>query len=251
MQLRGLAGACDCNTNVNGLGLIDKTKIIQAAKNPFPIVAAFATGVVSNVIANKISDYISKPKTGNVSGFIPSSGISDMKFNTIGLQGKFRKLIGDPEEGFSMLFYGLPKSGKSTIALEFAKELAEKHGKVLFVAIEEKFGYTLQEKLQRVNAIHPNLFISETIPDDLSSFDFVFIDSISRAGLTDSNLESMKAKYPKTAFVFIFHSTKGGNYRGTQTFAHNQDVIVEVNAGIAKAKGRFAPENEVIFFNYE
>ena len=79
------------------------------------------------------------------------------------------------------MVYGLPKSGKSTLCIDFAKYLAENHGKVLYCAIEEKFGYTLKEKIERLQASHPNLFVSETIPDGLSKYDFVFIDSVSRA----------------------------------------------------------------------
>jgi KaiC/GvpD/RAD55 family RecA-like ATPase len=50
------------------------------------------------------------------------------------------------------MVFGLPKSGKSTLCIDFAKFLAEYHGKVLYVAIEEGFGYTLKEKFERLGA---------------------------------------------------------------------------------------------------
>jgi predicted ATP-dependent serine protease len=162
-----------------------------------------------------------------------------MQFETIGLQGKYRDLIGDPCEGFTAMVYGLPKSGKSTLCIDFAKYLAEHHGKVLYVAIEERFGYTLKEKFERLHAIHPNLVIAEKLPEDLSPFRFVFIDSVSKAGLTADELANLHKQNPKTAFIFIFHTTKEGNFRGKQDFAHDVDVIIEVANGIAKSNGRF------------
>ena len=162
-----------------------------------------------------------------------------MQFETIGLQGKYRELIGDPSVGFSAMVFGLPKSGKSTLCIDFARHLAEHNGKVLYVAIEEGFGYTLKEKFERLNAIHPNLVIAEILPDDLSQFQFVFIDSVSKAGLTTDDLTRLLKENPKTAFIYIFHTTKEGNFRGKQDFAHDVDVIIEVEKGGAKANGSF------------
>ena len=170
---------------------------------------------------------------------ISSVELAGMNFETIGLQGKYRELIGDPSVGFSAMVFGLPKSGKSTLCIDFAKHLAENHGKVLYVAIEEGFGYTLKEKFERLGAIHPNLVISESIPLDLSPFQYVFIDSVSKAGLSSEDLTTIRKDNPKTAFIFIFHTTKAGNFRGKQDFAHDVDAIIEVDRGVATSNGRF------------
>ncbi|HEY4784758.1 MAG TPA: hypothetical protein VIH57_01860 [Bacteroidales bacterium] len=179
---------------------------------------------------------------------IPSTQLQGMQFETIGLQGKYRELIGDPCIGFTAMVYGLPKSGKSTLCIDFARYLAEHHGKVLYVAIEEKFGYTLKEKFERLKAIHPNLVIAEKLPEDLSPFQFVFIDSVSKAGLTTDDLTSLHKENPKTAFIFIFHTTKEGNFSGKQDFAHDVDVIIEVENGAAEANGRFGVGGRISVF---
>lgn len=171
-----------------------------------------------------------------------------MQFETIGLQGKYRELIGDPSVGFSTMVYGLPKSGKSTLCIDFARHLAEHHGKVLYVAIEEGFGYTLKEKFERLNAIHPNLVIAEKLPDNLSTYQFVFIDSISKAGLSTEDLTAIRQKNPRTSSIFIFHTTKEGNFRGKQGFAHDVDVIIDVEKGVARANGRFGTEGTMNIF---
>lgn len=179
---------------------------------------------------------------------ITSTELAGMDFETIGLKGKYRDLIGDPSVGFSAMVFGLPKSGKSTLCIDLAKHLAENHGKVLYVAIEEGFGYTLKEKFERLGAIHPNLVIAEKLPDDLSPYPFVFIDSVSKAGLSSADLTRIRKSNPKTAFIFIFHTTKEGNFRGKQDFAHDVDVIIEVENGVAKANGRFGVGGQMDVF---
>lgn len=170
---------------------------------------------------------------------VPSGELLGMEFQTIGLKGKYKELIGDPSVGFSAMVYGLPKSGKSTLCLDFAKHLAEHHGKVLFCAVEEGFGYTLKEKIERLNASHPNLYITDRVPSDVSMYQFVFIDSVSKAGIDIPDIELLRKQHPETSFIFIYHTTKEGRFKGTNTHAHEVDVIIEVAKGEAKATGRF------------
>jgi len=199
-------------------------------------------------IPQKKSPGLSGPEPVEIPEVIRSTDLAEMNFETIGLKGKYRELIGDPSVGFSAMIYGLPKSGKSTLCIDFAKHLAEHHGKVLYCAIEEKFGYTLKEKIDRLQASHPNLFVSETIPEDLSKYDFVFIDSVSRAGLDMDAIRKLRHDNPRTAFIFIYHTTKEGNFRGKNENAHEVDVIVEVADGKAIGNGRFGIGGEVGVF---
>ncbi|MHA8108438.1 AAA family ATPase [Aquirufa sp. A-Brett2-W8] len=173
-------------------------------------------------------------------GMIVSSGeLLAMDFQTIGLQGKYKELIGDPSVGFTAMVYGLPKSGKSTLCLDFANYLAAHHGKVLFCAIEEGFGYTLKEKIERLKAHHPNLYITDRVPENLNDFQFVFIDSVSKAGMDVNAIDQLRKMHPDTSFIFIYHTTKEGNFKGVNEHAHEVDVIVQVDKGKATSTGRF------------
>lgn len=170
---------------------------------------------------------------------VNSRELLKMDFQTIGLQGKYRELIGDPSVGFFAMVFGLPKSGKSTMCLDFANHLAANHGKVLYCAIEEGFGYTLKEKIERLKAHHSNLFVTDRVPEHLDQFNFVFIDSVSKAGLEVSDMDEMRKMNPNTSFIFIYHTTKEGKFRGVNAHAHEVDVIIEVEKGKATSTGRF------------
>jgi hypothetical protein len=176
---------------------------------------------------------------------ISSAALLGMAFETIGLQGKYRQLIGDPSVGFSAMVFGLPKSGKSTLCLDFAHYLAQHHGKVLYCAIEEGFGYTLQEKVNRLKAAHPRLFVTDRVPENPGQFDFVFIDSVSKAGLEIEDMDTLRKAHPRTSFIFIYHTTKEGRFKGSNTHAHEVDVIIQVENGRAKGNGRFGVGGEV------
>lgn len=174
-------------------------------------------------------------------GMIVSSGeLLAMEFQTIGLKGKYRELIGDPSVGFTAMVYGLPKSGKSTMCLDFANYLASHHGKVLYCAIEEGFGYTLKEKIERLKAHHSNLYITDRVPENLNGFNFVFIDSVSKAGMDVNAIDQLRKMHPDTSFIFIYHTTKEGNFKGVNEHAHEVDVIIQVEKGKASSTGRFS-----------
>lgn len=181
-----------------------------------------------------------------------STDFADMKFNTIGFTGKWLELIGDPCRGFTAMIFGKPKLGKSYLAIDMAGYLARNHGKVLYVAREEKLDATLQKKLNDKNVAHINLFVSDHLPEDLSAYDFVFLDSVNKLNLTTKDLDSLKAKNPGKCFVYIFQTTKMGLFRGKNEFQHDVDVVIEVlEKGKAVQFGRFNQGGEMNIFEKE
>lgn len=250
-ELNGLLGNCDCA----GLGTVNKTKIVEVAKNPFPYIGAFMVGIASNVIANKIADKIkigkesaagTEEKATGLAGVINSNDLKNMQFETLHIKSPYLELIGDPSKNFKAMVFGPPKEGKSTFCINFAKYLAENHGKVLYCGIEEMLGYTIKEKFERLNAYHPNIDIAEILPDKFTGYDFIFIDSVTRAKLQVNDLQKMISDNPDKAFIFVFHTTKEGEFRGEQSFKHDVDIVIEVNLSkdgqnsIAKSYGRFS-----------
>jgi hypothetical protein len=174
------------------------------------------------------------PKSGTS---VQSTRFLGATFDTFNFTGKWENFIGKPDRNFKIMIYGKGGSGKSTFALKFAHYLASSIGKrVLYVAGEEKLGYTLHEKIERLNVAHPNLYMNDKLKD-LSKSDVIFIDSVNTLALEPSDLERLPEN---KAYVWIFQCTKDGKYRGSQAFEHNADTVIEVENMTAKmGKNRF------------
>lgn len=169
-----------------------------------------------------------------------STDFANLQFNTLGFKDKWLEFIGDPTPGFTAMVFGMPKMGKSYLCVDFAGYLARNHGRVLYVAKEEKLDKTLQDKLKDKNVAHENLFVSDALPLDLSNFDFVFLDSVNKIGLTPKNLEKLKADNKGKSFIYVFQATKGGQFKGNNEFQHDVDIVIEVpEQGKAIQFGRF------------
>ena len=169
-----------------------------------------------------------------------STDFTNLKFDTIGFKNKWLDFIGDPAPGFTAMVYGRPKMGKSYLCVDFAGYLARNHGKVLYVAKEERLDKTLQDKLKNKDVAHVNLFVADLLPTDLADYDFIFLDSVNRLGLTAKDLEELKEKNKGKSFIYVFQVTKEGKFRGNNEFQHNVDVVIDLpELGKAVQFGRF------------
>lgn len=176
----------------------------------------------------------------------------NLKFQTLGFFGKWRAFIGDPAKGFTAMVFGKPKMGKSFLCVDFADYLAKNHGRVLYVAKEEGLDMTLQEKLRIKGISNPNLDVTGAIPQDLSPYDFIFLDSVNKLGLSAQDLETLKTTYPDKSFVYVFQTTKEGNFRGANEFQHDVDIVIEVpEIGKAVQNGRYNQGGEMQIFEQE
>lgn len=184
-------------------------------------------------------------------GLMNSLDFVNMQFDTLGFTGKWLELIGDPSSNFTAMVFGKPKMGKSYLCIDFAGYLARHHGKVLYVAKEEGLDLTLQQKLADKTVAHPKLDVASYLPTSLAKYDFVFLDSVNRLGLKPEDLNRLKAQNPTKSFVFIFQTTKDGNFRGANSFQHDVDVVIEVpEKGKAIQMGRFNQGGETNIFEY-
>ncbi|MGB3468641.1 MAG: hypothetical protein WBA74_25375, partial [Cyclobacteriaceae bacterium] len=183
---------------------------------------------------------------------VNSQDIQRMAFKRLGFTGRWLALIGDPAPGFTAMIFGKPKMGKSYLAIDFAGYLARQHGRVLYVAKEEKIDATIQEKINDKAVAHRNLDFSDFLPDDLRSYDFVFLDSVNKLKLSPEDLDSLREQYPTVSFIFIFQTTKSGNFRGSNDFQHDVDIVIEVpEKGKAVQYGRFNQGGELAIFEEE
>jgi predicted ATP-dependent serine protease len=193
-------------------------------------------GIVAGCACDELHGINSTPRNTIMS----STDIVNLEFEKLGFQGKWLNLIGDPSSGFTAMIFGKPKMGKSYLAVDFAGYLARNHGTVLYVAREEGIDDTLQQKLKDKNVAHPDLYVGDFLPEDLGAYDFVFLDSVNKLRLSPEELDAFKKEYPETSFIYIFQTTKLGNFRGGNEFQHDVDVVIEVaEKGKAIQFGRF------------
>lgn len=178
-----------------------------------------------------------------------SKDVINLKQDKLDFQGKWRDFIGNPSKGFTMMIYGKPKYGKSYLAVDFAGYLARNHGRVLYVAREEGFDDTLQDKLREKDVAHDDLDVADHLPKDLSGYEFVFLDSINRLDLSPEDIERLEKKYPAISFIYVFQTNKGGDFKGSMEFKHNVDSVVEVpEKGLAIQYGRYNQGGEMRIF---
>lgn len=192
--------------------------------------------------------YIIPPPKGNAISF-QASNMPSSHDETHAFTGRWEKLFGMPIKGFTAMIFGKPKSGKSTLAVDFAGYLARSFGNVLYASIEEGARGTITERISRLGANHARLTVTNHLPANLTAYKFVIVDSVSRGQMDIDELRHLIAQWPQITFIFIFHVTKEGLPRGTSEFQHEVDVIVEVKEGVATAVGRFGPGEADVRFN--
>ena len=191
-------------------------------------------------------------------GIMSSSDLLRYDYQKYPFNDKWGEFVGQPSINFHAMIYGRPKQGKSILAVQWAKYLSENFGRVLYVASEEGFSVTLQKKVMEFAMENDNLdfanfrdFNQIKNAVNQGSYRFVFIDSVNYIRITPEDVEDIKAENPQTAFITIQQATKNGNFRGSQEFAHNCDMVIRVEGGLAAHQGRFQEPTEMAVFEQD
>ena len=137
------------------------------------------------------------------------------KFIEIPLTGRFRELLGRPEEGGTIFIKGKSGHGKTTFILQLCKEFS-KFGKVLYNSLEEGARKSMQEAVLEQNltkdeAKRINFLHREPMPEmrrrlkKSRGLRFVIIDSVQYAFMTAKDYKEMQAENPKIKFIINSH----------------------------------------------
>jgi hypothetical protein len=207
------------------------------------------------VIVNKINakrkqleqlDTVDAHDSQAIEGIMSASDLMNYSYDRYDFDGKWERFVGKPQVGFHAMVFGVPKSGKSILCTQLAKYLADNFGSVLYVAAEEGFSLTLQNKLREFGSECENLHYAnfrefEHIRTALynNDFNFVFLDSVNFMKITPEQLRALKQENQGVSFITIQQATKDGKFRGSQEYAHDADVIINVANGEAHQQGRF------------
>lgn len=222
-------------TRNNKMTLVDRQIIMKKIK------------AIDNEIAQLQRKDISQQHANT--GIMSSDELTEYEYPKYEFFGKYQKFFGQPSTNAHYMVYGSPKGGKSTFALHFSKYLADNFGSVLYVASEEGFSSTLQKKVSTFGLNSRNLHFSnfreaEPIVElaESGEFDFLVIDSVNYIKITPEQIEDIKNQNPQLSIITIQQATKDGNYKGDTAYAHNCDVVVVVDQGMATQRGRFNEE---------
>jgi hypothetical protein len=146
----------------------------------------------------------------------------------IGLEGKWKELIGEACKPMNILMYGKGGSGKSGMALAFSQYLSEKGHPVLYVA-GESFGTPVFKQLIMDAGIKGNDKFS-IVPDlkghNLAQYDFVVLDSKDSLKLDIEQFRSLKKNHPKLSFIVLSQGKKDGDYRGSEEWRNEVDTLI-------------------------
>lgn len=155
--------------------------------------------------------------------------------------GKFKELMGEPGKGFDVMIYGKPGNGKSTFALQLAEYIGERYADVLYVSSEQYDTASLKQNIAMNGIDTDYIFWTDALNrKDVSKYDFVVIDSINNLDLDIEAFKDLKNKNRNTSFILIFQVTKDGNFKGSQEWEHEVDMVVHVEKGVAEIeKNRF------------
>lgn len=186
-------------------------------------------------------------------GIMTARDLEQYEYPKYDFDGRWQQFFGDPSINAHYMVFGLPKSGKSTFCMHFAKYLADNHGSVLYVASEEGFSQTLKNKMVNFGLTSDNMNFanyreSEPIMDVAGNFDFVFIDSVNFIDISPEQIRELKHNNPNLSLITIQQATKDGDFRGSQEYAHDSDSIVRIENGIATQQGRFQEQSQMMVF---
>ncbi|MBV7268405.1 hypothetical protein [Winogradskyella luteola] len=171
------------------------------------------------------------------------------KFIEIPLTGRFRELLGRPEQGGTWFIKGKSGQGKTTLILQLIKELS-KFGKVYYNSLEEGARLSMQDAVKEQNLTESekkniNFLHREPIEDmrvrlkRSRGVRFCVIDSIQYAFMSLQNYKALQSENPLIVFIINSH-VQGKNPVGSlaRHIEYDADIKIDVEGFKAFSKSR-------------
>lgn len=163
---------------------------------------------------------------------------------------RFKRLLGNPSERFTMLLWGLPGSRKSTFAFRLLNDFAHNLPALYITTEEAANAGTMTLRARSAGAASANVEVRST--DNITDIKrwasedqhkIVVLDSISMLSPRDVN-EVLKlfTLHPTTTFIVVAHADKlGKSYSGIAKIGHVVDIVAHAEKGVIRArKNRWA-----------
>lgn len=171
-----------------------------------------------------------------------------IKHKIIPFTGDFYDAYGEVESSGTWIIWGESGSGKSSFAMMLCDELC-KHGRVLYVSLEEKRNLSFKQRLVRYNMKkHGARFqtVENSLDEALEKLDksrspnFIIIDSLQYTRIRFNRYKEIKEKYPNKLFIYISHAD-GKRPKGNVAvdIMYDASMKIHVEGHRATSKGRF------------
>ena len=189
---------------------------------------------------------------------ISTADILKMEFETFEIGSGFEEIMSkNPSKDFLAMVHGSPGSGKSSFAIRFASYFQNNVGSVGYFSIEEGISRTFQVKLIDNTKYGDFPVITENnatqIGKQAHNLDLCIIDSASHIPFSkaDINMILKSRRESPTAFILIYHETKGGDYKGDTKIGHDIDIEFKIENGVISVmKNRFITSRDLKKIKY-
>ena len=184
-----------------------------------------------------------------MSKLLPASQILTIRRRTIQLEGGWGECLGEIDRTGVVLVWGQSGNGKSSAVMSLAKELT-KHGKVLYVSLEEGFALSFQNTLRRHSMQDCGRSFQAVAGEDIEaiskrlsqrrSADFVVIDSFQYTQLNYKRYLDFKRKHSNKLIIFVSHADgKQPAGRAAVSVKYDADQKIWVEGYKAISNGRY------------
>lgn len=180
---------------------------------------------------------------------LSASQVLRIKRRTIQLDGGWGDCLGEIDRTGVVLFWGQSGNGKSSAVMSLAKELT-KHGKVLYVSLEEGYALSFQNTLRRYAMQECGAKFQVVTGEDIEaisrrldkrrSADFVVIDSFQYSQLNYKRYVEFKRRHHNKLIIFVSHADgKQPAGRAAVSVKYDADQKIWVEGYKAISNGRY------------
>lgn len=180
---------------------------------------------------------------------LSAAQVLSIKRKTIQLDGAWGDCLGEIDRTGVVLVWGQSGNGKSSAVMSLAKELT-KHGKVLYVSLEEGYALSFQNTLRRYSMQECGARFQVVTGEDFESIsarlskrrsaDFIVIDSFQYTQLNYKRYLAFKKKYSNKLIIFVSHADgKQPAGRAAVSVKYDADQKIWVEGYKAISNGRY------------
>ncbi len=175
--------------------------------------------------------------------------VLSMKYDTFPFEGAFKDAFSTPERRGVWFIWGDSGNGKTTFAMQLAKELC-KYGRVAYNSLEEGSSLTMRNTMLRCGMMEVNrrfLLLDAEPMEQLNirlhrqkAPDIVFIDSFQYTQMSYRQYIEFKEANRNKLLIFISHADgKQPNGRAAKSVMYDATLKIRVEGFRAFSKGRF------------